>query len=116
MFKLEDFKTDTLLYIHYNFSDETIESIVSISKVYKTEMKREPFNDIIWVNDIWSFDGDLGEKEFLYLDDFNTGENKHLYIFIDKCYYPELTKLIDESPEPTNITNFIKSIHPEHFV
>lgn len=116
MYKLEDFKPDTLLYIHYNFSNETQDSIVSISQVYKTEMKREPFNDKIWVNDLWSFDGDLGEKEFIYLDDLNSDENKHLYIFIDKCYYSDLIEFINESPENQEVFDFIKSIYPEHFV
>lgn len=121
MYKLEDFEPDSLLYLHYNFDRENRGGERNYEEVYVcqviiTEHGNVSYNDKIWVNDLWNGHGDLGEKEFIYLDDLNSDINVHIHILIDECYYPDLTKLIDELPEPTKITNFIKSIYPEHFV
>ncbi|WXB47946.1 hypothetical protein WCWAEYFT_CDS0244 [Vibrio phage VB_VaC_TDDLMA] len=116
MYKLEDFEPGTLLYLLYFNIENSSNDGEYICKVYKTEYGDCSYNDKIWVNDIWEADGELGEKEFIYLDDFNSNSPSSVYIFIDECYYPDLMKLIDELPEPTKVTNFIKSIYPEHFV
>lgn len=125
MFKLEDFKPGELLYIRYIFDSKGIHKdkadYVYICKVYKTESGSKTFKNKIWVNDIWSGDGILDEKKFIYLDDFNAfyadpNEESSIYILIDKYHHPDLSKLIGEQPEDQEVLNFIKAIYPEHFV
>ncbi len=116
MYKIEDFKPGTLLYLQYNFDKKNQGRELNTEEVYICQVIKTEHADCIWVNDLWNGHGDLGEKTFIYLDDFNSGFNKHIHILIDECYYPELTKLIDELPEPAKVTNLIKSIYPEHFV
>ncbi|UOK16757.1 hypothetical protein [Vibrio phage phiKT1024] len=121
MYKIEDFKPGTLLYLQYNFDKknqgrELNTEGVYICEVYKIESGPKPFHNKIWVNDIWTSDGELGEKEFIYLDDFNSNDNKHIHILIDEYHHPDLTKLISEHPEVQEVLNFMKAIYPEHFV